>query len=72
MEHKISTQHGQSGSPLILIEKTQSEDELSIIAIHKGSLVTKEGKQENRINVACMLTKDIISLLQKEAAKMGA
>lgn len=68
----ISTLPGQSGSPLILIKKTQSKDELSIIAIHKGVLITKEGKQEKKINVACMLTKDIIFLLQKEAAKMGA
>ena len=69
----VSTLPGQSGSSLILIKKTQPKDELSIIAIHKGVLITKEGKEEKkRINVACMLTKDIISLLQKEAAKMGA
>ena len=38
MHHKISTEGGQSGSPIILIEKTQmKETELHIVGVHKGS-----------------------------------
>jgi len=38
--HRISTENGHSGSPLILIEKTknQKEPELHIVAIHKGGV----------------------------------
>ena len=46
----ISTQAGQSGSPIILLEN--NEQDLSIIAIHKGANLKKSSK----INIARMLT----------------
>ena len=51
----ISTQAGQSGSPLILVGK--NKEELSVIAIHKGGCRVIKGNQELKYNVGRMLTK---------------
>jgi len=54
--HRISTEDGQSGSPLISIEKnnTMNEPDLHIVAIHKGGYTSLKENVDS--NVARLLT----------------
>jgi hypothetical protein len=61
--HKISTNQGQSGSAIFLIDK---EGNFSIVGVHKGEV---DGKG---CNVGRLLTEELIDKLKAEAEKLGA
>jgi V8-like Glu-specific endopeptidase len=54
---------GQSGAPILLIDKT---GKMTIIGIHKG------GVNEGSSNVGRLLTQELIEKLKKQAVKLGA
>lgn len=59
--HEISTEEGQSGCPIIEVGPNQT---FSIVGIHKGSVKAKVGEEEKTLNVARIMTKDLIETLK--------
>lgn len=64
--HRISTEEGQSGSPIIEIGPGQS---LSIVGIHKGSVKAEVNGVKETVNVGRMITTELIQTLEKEIDK---
>jgi V8-like Glu-specific endopeptidase len=59
--HKISTDKGQSGSAIFLIDK---ERNFSIVGVHKGEVDRKDCNNEIRkFNVGRLLTEELINKL---------
>lgn len=61
--YKLSTLPGQSGAPLLLIDKDQS---FKIIGIHKGGVTVKDMK-EDMFNASRHITLELIRELRKKA-----
>ena len=66
--HTISTRIGQSGAPIILED---SRGRLSIVGIHKGG-VKKGNASVSTANSGRIVTPELISILRREAEKLGA
>ena len=67
--HTISTEPGQSGAP-ILIE--DSSNNFRIVGVHKGGVKTNVEGKKVEANSARLVTAKMISILKREALKMGA
>ena len=67
--HRVSSLHGQSGSPLIEVGE---KDEPSIIGIHKGGVNTKINGSMCKANSGKLLTPELLEILKTGAKLMGA
>jgi hypothetical protein len=66
--HYISTGEGHSGSPVIRIKGSQ----LTVVAIHKGAVVTTIKGTKMRVNIGPALTPALIESLAEGATSIGA
>ena len=65
--HRISTDKGQSGAPIIAEEKGQ----LKLIGIHKGGVTTVLDGKQQLINSGRLITPDITKTLEAEIKRLG-
>ena len=68
MVHKIATEEGQAGSPII----KGGLNSYSIIGMHKGSDFVMINGSKSVQNVGVLFDSEIINRLKVEAQKMGA
>ena len=66
--HLISTRPGQSGTPIILVDR---KGNFRIVGIHKGGF-TKEISKPPIANIGRIVDQGLIAILQREAAKLNA